>query len=189
MIPLHLHTVWLGVGKIPGSRDWLPSGWNHYLWNEDTVYQLGLEPWQYQHATLAGSSNIIRLHALRKLGGVYLDTDFDMLRPNMLTALCELSAWVCRQPDGVLCNAAFGAEPAHPWIQAMLDFYGDHQKQDAARGCHVMEPCLTPDVFVLPSAYFYPYNFDQPPAPPEERTIAIHRWAGSWLTNAEAEQP
>ena len=37
------------------------------------------------------------------------------------------------------------------------------------------------DVTELPSDTFYPYNWNEDPKPPTARTLAIHKWEGSWL--------
>lgn len=181
MIPDLIHTVWLGDKPEPElDPKCVLEHYERFRWNElSTAAYLGLKPHDWEHSTFAGSSNIIRLHAVAKYGGIYFDSDFEIIRPP--DELLQYPAWVCRQPDKILCNAAFGAEPNHPWILAMIDNYGDQRVRDAAWGCHIMEGHLTRDVEVLPSDYFYPYGHNEDPKPPTERTIAIHRWDASWV--------
>jgi mannosyltransferase OCH1-like enzyme len=185
MIPNIIHQVWIG-GAMPDRivqlRDKMQEvnpSWTLKLWDEESVEVLLCDCFEYAHATKAGSSNVVRLKALQKYGGVYFDTDFVAVKP--IDDLSNLSAFVARQPDGVFCNAAMGAEPSHPWINAMLDNYGDYQKKDAAWGCHVIEPHLNPDVTILPTDTFYPYGHDQSPKPPTDNTLAYPLWDGSWL--------
>lgn len=185
MIPRIIHQVWIG-GDLPERLALLhknmvetnPS-WKVKLWDEESVNILLCDCFEYAHSTKAGSSNVIRLKVLQKYGGVYFDLDFVSVKP--IDELEKLSAFVARQPDGVLCNAAMGATPFHPWINAMLDNYGDYKKKDAAWGCYVMEPHLTPDVAILPTDTFYPYGHNESPKPPTENTLAYHLWEGSWL--------
>lgn len=186
MIPKIIHQVWIG-GDLPARLATLhetlkkvnPS-WRVKLWDEDSITILLCDNFfEYSHSTKAGSSNVVRLKALQKYGGVYFDLDFVAVKP--IDGLEKLSAFVARQPDGVLCNAAMGAEPSHPWINGMLENYGDFQKKDAAWGCHVMEPHLTPDVTILPTDTFYPYGHNETPTPPTDNTLAYHLWDGSWL--------
>ena len=191
MIQKIIHSVWLGPNP-PLDDCYLsrwefcpPETWDRKFWmGEEQIREgLGLEPWQYEHSTKAGMSNIIRLHAVYQYGGIYTDHDVMLIKP--LDPLLEHSACVCRQKDKILCNAVFGATPKHPWIKAMIDNYGDQRIHDAAYACHLMEPHLTPDVTILPTDVFYPFNWNEPPKPPTERTIGIHLWNGSWLKKEE----
>lgn len=185
MIPKIIHQIWIG-GVLPDRLSILhekmkqmnPS-WQVKLWDEESIDILLCDCFEYSHATKAGSSNVVRLKALQKYGGVYFDLDFIAVKP--IDGLENHSAFAARQPDGVLCNAAMGATPYHPWINGMIDNYGEYQKKDAAWGCHVMESHITPDVTILPTDTFYPYGHDEPPQPPTESTLAIHLWEGSWL--------
>ena len=185
MIPKIIHQVWLGdpmpdkfVKLHEKLKETNPS-WQIKLWDEESIEILLCDCFAYAHATKAGSSNVVRLIALQQYGGVYFDLDFVAVKP--IDELEKYSAFVARQPDGVLCNAAMGATPSHPWINAMLENYGEYQKKDAAWGCHVMEPHLTPDVTILPTDTFYPYGHNESPKPPTENTLAYHLWEGSWL--------
>lgn len=185
MIPKIIHQVWLG-GSIPekfktlhaAMRDMNPA-WCMQLWDEAKIHAELCTATDYAHATKAGASNVVRLKALQKYGGVYFDLDFVVLQP--FDVLEKYTAFVARQPDGVLCNAAMGAAPNHPWINAMLANYGDYQQKDAAWGCYVIEPHLTADVAILPTDIFYPYGHDEKPKPPTAATLAYHLWEGSWL--------
>jgi hypothetical protein len=187
MIPKIIHLVWLPIATDAVRHHAVDverknRGWDVYVWDGGNINDI-LEPWQWEHSTDAGASNVIRLHLLRLFGGIYCDTDFVHLKSfDEIPSFDSLSAFVAYQPDKqCLCNACFGAEPDHPWINAMIDNYGDQRLKDAAWGCHVMEPHLTPDVTILPTDTFYPYNWNGPPKPPTDATIAYHLWNGSWV--------
>jgi len=180
-----IHLIWLGnrpsfVDESVLNVRRMNPDFEVLLWNESSLAS-EMEPYQYEHHTAAGASNVIRLHVLRKYGGIYVDPDFIHLKSfDQIQNFDLLTAFVARQPDGCLCNACFGAEPNHPWINAMVDNYGDQRVRDAAWGCHIMEPYLTPDVTILPTDTLYPYNWNESPKPPTENTIAYHLWHGSW---------
>lgn len=188
MIPKIFHSVWLGHNPpetllaFRRSLMALHTDWRHfYLWTERNIASgLGLEPFQYEHATPAGSSNIVRLRAIKKHGGIYLDADVEVLKP--FDQLLEHEAFVARQADGPLCNALFGATPDHPWIDHMLATYGDQRLHDAAHGCHIMAGAEKFGVTILPTDTFYPWNFCDPPDRSliTDRTLAVHHWLGSW---------
>ena len=184
MIPKIIHQVWVG-GDMPDHllrlhslmKD-VNSSWDVKLWRDESIHSELCCINEYDHSTKAGSSNIIRLKAIQKYGGVYFDLDFVPVRP--IDELQQYTAFAARQPDGIICNAAIGATQNHPWINAMLNNYGDYQKKDASWGCHIIEPYITDDVTLLPTDTFYPYGHEDKPNPPTKNTLAYHLWEGSW---------
>jgi mannosyltransferase OCH1-like enzyme len=188
MIPQILHRVWLGQNLPEQFSQWslemaiLHPHWQSITWTEENIHQLGIEPFDYEHSTMAGASNIIRLHAVLKMGGIYHDFDIQPIQP--FDCLLPHKAFAVRQDDPrVTCNAFFGAEPNHPWIKAQIDSYGDQRKYGADRGCYVMENRLTSDVEILPTHSVFSWNWD---TPKEQQIIhpdalAIHHWAASWI--------
>lgn len=185
MLPKIIHQIWVGPNQIPPNflklRDKLIDlhpDWTTLLWTDNNVGEL-CEKHVFQHSTYAGQSNVIRLYALKKYGGIYLDLDFDVLKT--FDELLEYNDFVARQPDGVFCNAFIGAQPDSKWINQMIENYGDHQVKDASWGCHIIKDYIGQDVNILPTDYFYPYNWDAEPLPPTDNTVAIHLWEGSWI--------
>lgn len=186
MIPKIAHIVWIGSTPLPEiylrQMDFLGRlGFSFYLWHEPTLHQLGLEVSDVSHSSLAGSSNIIRLHALMKHGGLYFDGDVEWLKDP--SPLLENRAFAARQPDRVFCNAVMGAEPESPWIKRQIELLNDFRLRDAAHACHIMERAVVDELTVLPTNYFYPWNWDEKPDRSKitDETYAIHHWEGSWL--------
>lgn len=187
MIPKILHTVLLGPKEPHPSvkvyRDTfqaLHPDWQIMQWNDGNISELGLTPEAIFHGTAAGSSNIVRLAALYKFGGVYIDTDVEAIRS--FDGLLHHRAFIARQPDGVFCNAVIGAEPEHIWIDEMLGKVIPHQKDnDAAWACHLIQWTDRSEVTELPPDTFYPWGHNQTPKPPTKQTLALHHWEGSWL--------
>ena len=183
-----IHQIHLGVnppspeiqGYMDGVRKMCPD-FEYKLWTEDNVAELGLQPFQWEHSSFAGSSNIIRLHALKVLGGCYLDTDVELLRP--LDKLVTNNAFVARQPNGVFCNAAMGAIPNHPWIIWMIENHGDQRIHDAAYACHLIEGSPRDDVTEIPTETFYSWGHDSQTKELHPDALGIHHWKGSWLTS------
>lgn len=186
MMPPKIHHVWLGPNKkselierCVESQKRIHPSWEFCDWNDASLMGK-IDPALYEHGTYAGSSNIVRLWALHEYGGVFLDADIEVIRP-FGELLCH-HAFFARQPDGVPCNAVLGAEPQSRWIKEMLDKCLEGQRYvDASFACHMMERTNMEDVTELPTDTFYPYNWDEKPKPPTERTLAIHHWDKSWL--------
>ena len=63
-------------------------------------------------------ADIARLQAVLKMGGIYLDTDFELHKPltSMLKHRCFYAFQEERPSADWVCNGIFGAEPDH-WFE------------------------------------------------------------------------
>jgi len=103
MIPKIIHYVWLGSNAIPANLQSYIDGWHrlmsesdgwHYmLWTEKSIADyctkasclspFAISPYcqqAYDAGKFAFASDYIRLWALEQFGGIYLDTDVEVLR-------------------------------------------------------------------------------------------------------------
>lgn len=89
-IPKIIHYCWFGSNEIPEHikrnierwREKLPS-WEYKCWNEknfDVENSIPYVQEAYRRKKYAFVSDYVRLCALRDYGGVYLDTDIDILK-------------------------------------------------------------------------------------------------------------
>lgn len=102
-IPKIIHQIWLGKNPRPDlwmdtMRDFCSEyGYEYKLWTEDTVKRdlsfrdiPGLEELNASFGTeLAGQADIIRLLALYKYGGLYIDADSVMMKPAKFAKFLE----------------------------------------------------------------------------------------------------
>ena len=90
MIPKTIHYCWFGRGEMPEQaerciaswRKFMPD-WEYRLWNEDS-FDLGLNAYAreaYEARKFAFVSDYVRLWALEREGGLYLDTDVEVFKP------------------------------------------------------------------------------------------------------------
>lgn len=131
MIPKIIHYCWFG--KNPKSKLILKciDSWKKYCpdwemieWNEDNfdVNQNEFCRQAYQNKKWAFVSDFARFDILYKYGGIYLDTDVEILRPldcflkNKLFAGHETDEWIA--PGLIL-----GSEDGHPVIEEVLRAY------------------------------------------------------------------
>lgn len=134
--------------------------------------------------------DILRYELLWKFGGVYIDTDFEPLRP--LDVLLEdprpFAAW---ENERTMCTAILGAPPQHPAIDALITNLPAHAKKMADRTPnYATGPEFATkiwrgreDVRRLPPICFYPVGWWETHRlgieyPPE--TFAVHHWARGW---------
>lgn len=88
MIPKKIHYCWFGRGEMPDLAIKCINSWKDYLpdyelvlWNEDNfnvnTYQYTKQA--YEAKKYAFVSDVVRLYALVNIGGVYMDTDVEVL--------------------------------------------------------------------------------------------------------------
>lgn len=215
MIPKILHYCWFGPADIPDEshqliKEWkeLNPGWTFQLWNEaNSPMTLPYLQKALAEKKYANLSNLVRLHALREMGGIYLDTDMKLLRS--LDVLCENRCFFGFEegsPESEefwVNNAICGAERNHPFINKMyeellLQFDGSEEANQSS-------PRLTTsllrqerklsqygfqhleDITLYPRETFYPIHYTEVNKLADwskhvsSSTIAVHLWARTWL--------
>ena len=90
MIPKKIHYCWFGRGEMPDLVRKCIASWKKYLpeyeikeWNEDN-FDLNSYPYvreAYHNKRFAFVTDVVRLHALYYEGGIYMDTDVEVLKP------------------------------------------------------------------------------------------------------------
>lgn len=136
-------------------------------------------------------ADLIRLEALLRWGGIYVDSDVEPLRS--LEPLLPLQAFAAWEDARCVPNAVMGAVPGHPAVKACLDRMLDlipGPTWEAGPG--VLTEILPgrSDVLLLPPGSFYPYHYSTKERAGEDFrktqpwAFAVHHWAGSWLKSA-----
>lgn len=138
-------------------------------------------------AQLAG---LVRLEAVYTLGGVYIDSDIEPLRP--IDDLLYHPAFIGTEDGTVLTDALFGAEAGHLGIRACIDRV---LTLPMSAGPHATGPGNTTavlagreDVTVLARRMLFPYDYREKHRRGEDfrvtspESYAVHHWAWSWQT-------
>ncbi len=136
MIPRIIHYCWFGRGEIPQLAKECIASWHRYmpdweykLWNEDN-FDVACNAYvqeAYKAGKYAFVTDYVRLYALAMEGGVYMDTDVEVLKP--LDNLLHLQAFTGYegskyQPPvtGLMASVANGE-----WVSEQLHAYdGSH---------------------------------------------------------------
>ena len=141
MIPKILHYVWLGRGEKSDTIKQCINSWRKHLpdykvmlWDEDT-YNINEAPefvkTAYTAKKWAFASDYIRLWALYQYGGIYLDTDTEVLKP--LDSFLNNRFFIGTQVFTVdvdkknkknvtnLSMGIIGTVPGHPYIKECID--------------------------------------------------------------------
>lgn len=131
MIPKIVHYIWFGGKPFPKKVQKCIDSWHKYLpdyefklWNEDTfdVNSVEFTKQAYANKKWAFVSDYVRMYALNKFGGWYLDTDIEILRP--IERFENHRMVLGTDHDGAL-TALMGSEPGHPYWNQVLDYYNN----------------------------------------------------------------
>lgn len=143
------------------------------------------------HRVTAGAqfADLIRLEALVRWGGVYVDQDMEPLR-NM-DSLLAVPAFAAYEDRNSIPNAVLGARAGHPAMVECLDLA--LERLAAGQDIWHCGPGVTtavlpkyPDVLLLPPGSFYPYHYSEKHRAGDNHrqeqpwAFAVHHWWHSW---------
>ena len=132
MINKQIHYVWMGRGEKSDLIEMCISSWKKYLpdydvieWNEDNFdISSNRYVWEaYKHKKWAFVSDYVRLYALYEHGGIYLDTDMEVLKP--IDIFLSHGAFSGFESARYIFTGIMGAVKNHPWIKELLHYYED----------------------------------------------------------------
>ncbi len=217
MIPRIIHYCWVGGKLNPLANMCLESwekfcpNWTMKQWNEDRI-PVRLYPYlqkALENKKYANVSNFIRLHAIYNEGGIYLDTDVELIK-NLDVFLGESCFFSFQSPPssvGTVNNAIMGAVKHHPFIKEMMEEL--LLRWDGLEEAHLSGPVLATDLLrrkglgkdqaedvmtvrvqdiaIFPKRYFHPYRWNEQFTPEcvKPDTYGIHRFAFSWAPKEE----
>lgn len=217
VIPKVIHYCWFGGNPLPELAQKCIASWKEFLpdheikeWNEHNfdVYQAPYIAEAYKLKKYAHVSDYARFWILYHYGGIYFDTDVEVIRPlDDLLAKGSFMGFECQEgtpfdnPNGNL-NPGLGVAvpPKHPFFQTMLDFYNHHHfakwnGKNSGNITHkvtrfidyahkeVLEGGIirVNDLLVYPIEYFCPLNYYTGEMNMTENTRTIHHYMASWV--------
>lgn len=131
MIPQKIHYCWFGgnpkpeiIEKCIASWHGLCPDWEIIEWNESN-YDISAYPYMqeaYEAKKWAFVSDVARLDIVAKHGGVYLDTDVELLAP-IEELLTHNAFYIFETERNIATGLGFGAVQGHPTVTAMLRYY------------------------------------------------------------------
>ncbi|RDB04322.1 glycosyltransferase family 32 protein [Runella aurantiaca] len=206
MIPKIIHYCWFGRGKMPEMAIRCIESWNIYLpdyelrlWNEDTfdINSVVYVKEAYEARKFAFVTDYVRLHALYHFGGIYMDTDVEVLkRLDDLLSYPAFSGFESEIeiPTGIMASAQNGA-----WAREMLAYYEgrNFQKKDGTldmtTNVEIISGIMSANGFVLKNGYqvykdcmhIFPKDYFCPKSRSglitlTKNTYCIHHFEGSW---------
>jgi hypothetical protein len=210
-IPRLIHYVWVG-GELPPKQrsyieSWKATNPNFELieWNDNNIdYRVPLVAGAYRRKQWATVSDVVRLMAVYRHGGIYLDTDFRLFRPldPLLPHECFYSFQVPQRCADWVANGVFGAVPNHWFIGQALSVllgirpnlfrferptkYGPKliTKLLISHGLdrYCPEGVSVQGIYLCPTQFFFPFHWTESFTESCIRndTIGAHFWEKSW---------
>lgn len=209
-IPKTIHYIWLGRGTLDELSLRCLESWKKVLpeyrvirWDEDNAMEIirsnDYAREAYEARKYAFVSDYLRLFALYSEGGIYMDTDVEVLKP--LDDFLGFGAFTSFEGGSNIPTALLGAKKDNGWIKLLLDYYtGRHfllpgGKHDNTTNVSIItrlslplgfEPngryqVLEHDVHIFPMEYFCPFDLSVRRMYLTENSCAIHHYNGSWV--------
>lgn len=130
MIPKIIHLCWLSGDPYPRKIQDCLDSWKKHLPSYEIIlwdtkrFNIHEVPWveqAFNTKKYAFAADYIRLYALYHHGGIYLDSDVEILKS--LDNFLELPYFVGAETSGTIEAAILGAEKGCDWIKCCLDYY------------------------------------------------------------------
>jgi hypothetical protein len=217
MIPKIIHYCWFGGNELPEEyalyiQEWrdLHPDWEIIRWDESN------SPMEFQYMQnaqknkqWANMSNLVRLVALKSMGGIYLDSDVKVLKPltPLLSNNCFFGFEEGNENSDIFWvnNAIAGSTKEHSFINVLYDkflaeFDGTEVPNESSprfttkvlkevKGLHKYGFQHLDDIVLYPNETFYPIGYNEayklksinPDDYPD--SYAIHMWGRTWFTH------
>ena len=204
MIPNVIHYCWFGRGNKPKLAERCIESWRKYCpdyriieWNEDN-FDIGMNPYTrmcHREKKYAFLSDYTRLVVVERYGGIYFDTDVELIRA--LDELREYPSYFGFEDSAhIATGLGFGAEASNPVVRTMLEEYqilldGTH----GTIGCPILNTRALEKhglrldgtrqsltcAEILPAEYLNPYDDPTGRLHLTPHTYSIHWFGKSWM--------
>lgn len=213
MIPKIIHYCWFGPKPIPELEQRYIESWKIFLpdfdlkfWNEQT-FDLASAPLfarqAYEHKKYAFVSDYVRMKVLYEYGGLYLDTDLEIIK-DIHPILKQDTNVLGFETRSHLGTAIMWFTPKDVIIKLALAYYETNHfvdkkgNIDVIANTAILTDVLTPiglknngvfqeiaNIKIYNREYFYPKKLSMNEFRCTDETYAIHRCSNSWMTEKQ----
>ena len=223
MIPKVIHCCWFGGNPLPEFAVKCIDSWRKYMpdyeikeWNESN-FDVNIIPYTkeaYEAKKYAFVSDYARFWILYKYGGVYFDTDVEVIRP--LDEIINRGAFMGCEIDGldphygdiaVAPGLGLAVEAGHEVYKAILEkyaelrFYNEDGSLDTTTVVQHTTRVLKQfglqnitgiqnidNIYIYPQCYFNPFDDATGRLNKTSDTYTIHWFSKTWLNVTPARQ-
>ena len=217
MIPKIIHLCWLSGDPYPTKIKRCIESWKKYLPDYEIMlwdtkrFQLENSNWvkeAFEKKKYAFAADYIRFYALYNYGGIYLDSDVEVLKS--FNNLLDLPYFIGAEKAGTIEAAVLGAEKECNWVKTCLDYYENRKfiKEDGSLDIRKLPEIMDEEiqkktkihnltlreienihrfdfrseVIVFPDDFFSPKVFDSRKILVTKNTYSIHHYQDSWFS-------
>lgn len=208
MIPKKIHYCWFG--EKPKSKEVLAfiETWKQVMpdyvikeWNEDNFdikNSCNYVREAYNEKKFAFVSDFVRIYALYNEGGIYLDTDVEVLKS--YNPLLTFKAFFGLEDKDRVATCVIGGEKEYPLFKMILDYYSsrhfiiENKKLDLTPNPVIISKIIEDtygmvssnftfydEFYIAPIDFFSPKSFVTNKIITTDRTYSIHHFEGSWI--------
>ena len=179
MIPKIIHYCWFGRNPLPELAQKCIASWKKYLpdyeikeWNEDN-FDVNIIPYTaeaYAMKKYAFVSDYARFWILYRYGGIYFDTDVEVIRP--IDDIIAKGNFMGYETDPNPKRGDAGSvAPGHIATKVLCD-----NGLKNVTGIQEVDGC-----YIYPAEFFCPINVTTGRIHVEKNTRTIHHYAGTWV--------
>lgn len=206
-IPKIIHYIWVGPKPLPALAKKCIHSWGKYMpdceikvWNESN-FDINSNRYcreAYAAKKYAFVSDYIRVAILYQYGGIYMDTDVELLQP-LAEEFFECESFSGYETPDSIPTGIMGAIPGQAMFEQILRFYDSavFLREDGTynqiTNVQTITEIAKANGFVLdgskqtilgftlyPQTYFCPLSHDTDDTCFSENTYTIHHFSGSW---------
>ena len=216
-IPKIIHYCWFGKGPLDEKAISCIDSWKKFFpdykiieWNEDN-YDINANDFiknAYQNKKWAFVSDVARLDIMYKYGGIYFDTDVEVIKSYTDILNVDSEGFVgFETTNQIATGLGFGMQPGNPLIKEILDVYNNidfnqYINDLPSIACTVLTTeifkkyglslCnsnqLIQNISVLSSEYFSPIDYYTGKFNKTALTHSIHWYNASWQSQKERDE-
>lgn len=211
-IPKIIHYCWFGNGEKPQDVKKYIETWKKHMpdyefmeWNESNFDMDSAIPYvqqAYEAKKYAFVSDYVRIQALYRYGGVYFDTDVEVLRP-FEEFLEDREMVLGFESERSLITAFIAVTKEHPYIKEFMESYHERcfvkgdgsydlmtinegfsrlmEKQGVDLDCNQFQELYDGQLVVYPIEYFCGFDVVNWHERTTKNTYTVHHMAASWL--------
>lgn len=208
MIPKIIHYCWFGKNPLDSKSLKCIESWKKYLpdyeikeWNEVNfdIESCTYATQAYNEKKWAFVSDYARFKILYEHGGVYFDTDVEVIK-SFDDILSKGNYMGCERDGGTVApGLGMAVNPGNDIIKELIEDYERSSFYKSDGTCdlttiverttsvlknHGLSDCKeiqkVGDILIYPPEYFCPINMETGQLTITDNTYSIHRFAGSW---------
>ena len=211
MIPKIIHYCWFGESEKSALHIKCIESWKKYLpdyeikeWNESNfdVNTVAYVKQAYDQGKYAFVSDYVRIYALNKYGGIYLDTDVEVLKD--FSPFLDHNTFLGFENRTMVGTGIIGTQKNNPLFLKLLRYYNSHDfinkngVADTTTNVKILnkllvEKGLTPrnskqivsGIHIYDRSVFCPKKKNENEFLISKDSVTIHHFDASWLTERE----